>query len=183
MKTGLSRAHQSHWFGLAILFVITAWLSGCATVKDVYTQQMDSAPWASYHTFGVTSVETPSQYIYADDMITRAITQDLEAKGYRLPESDTRPDILVRFTTEVHGVQAVTMEQIRNAQGGMFTQYHYKPATEGRLLINVVDQNSGKVVWKALMIRKLNKNPQSIQQPQVDKAIDQALKDFPSRTR
>lgn len=182
MSIRLAGAYSFHGIGVAIIFSVTALLSSCATIKDVYTQRTDNAPWSSYHTFGVTSVETPNQYIYADDMITQAITQNLESKGYRLPEPDTRPDILVRYTTEVHGVQAITMEQVRTPQGGMFTQYHYKPATEGRLLINVVDQNSGKVVWKALMIRKLNKNPQSIQQPQVDKAIDQVLKDFPDQS-
>lgn len=159
-----------------IIILLITGLWGC-TQQD-YIVQSDRAldtDFEQYSTYSLSSHASSNdvQFVLRDlelkQDIREAIRDEMEAKGYTL---DTRnPDLLVNFRvfeepTEIRGYERGTTywgdEEIRTRDDR--TTYQLEA---GSLVIDLVDTESGAVVWKGyasgiLEEEKFDRNEQSI---------------------
>jgi len=152
-------------------------LTGCAGKGGpVQTAYDESADFTRYRTFEVEAVSTDRMYGFINAMVQDALIRNLLAKGLD-PALETEPDLRVRFATEVDNVTGVDIEYVPTEQG-IWTRYFADPEMAGRLLVNLVDVETGRVVWKGVTSGPVDMS-QDVEQEQVNRAVDELLAEFP----
>jgi hypothetical protein len=124
-----------------------------------------------------------------DAYIRTAIEKGLAAKGYVLGDA---PDFQVGYHASVQGRQSV---QVMNSYYGYGPGW-YGPAmmapsvpvaqvyeySEGTLIIDIVDPEARKLVWRGSAQADLDRNPSTEQkQHKVDEAVTKILERFPPK--
>jgi len=102
-----------------------------------------------------------------------ALDKALQAKGYRLAEAGTTPDVIVGYRVGVRGVEETTVEDIpagdgtpmaafqcsggdcsqvavMGSQGAPVMKLETEHRTEGGLLVEVLEPGTIRVLWRAL---------------------------------
>ena len=120
--------------------------------KDVAFSR--SAPFENYQTFTLKRVKVtdwPADMNHIIPRLEAGIRNALLAKG--LTEVGDGADILVQYVLGTKQVQ-LALERIDNAVQAN-TDVHAEVSTRGMLAVNIIDQASGKAVWRVTASRQL----------------------------
>ncbi|MFE8072255.1 DUF4136 domain-containing protein [Marinobacteraceae bacterium S3BR75-40.1] len=163
------------------LLALTTLLSACASMvspEDVMVEYRPETDFSQYRTFQVESVPIEARGTQIHQMITQALTEQLQEKGLEPADRD-QADLLVRYATKLEQSERLTTDYIPYEKG-MTTRYGLQPYMEGSLLINMVDRASDQVVWKAVKRRELQSMElKGVTQERVSESVADLLDDFP----
>jgi hypothetical protein len=175
-------------------------VAGCATTQ-VSTDLDPRVNFTAYETFDVApgrvineGREDPGDTLVRD-RIDAALTTELAEKGMQSDEQ--QPDLIVRYTAEMYTQPEVHVDAPWSASvyygspfydpfwGGYWGPYAYPygagystyDVTRGRMVIEVIDADSQKLVYRA-EARAEDKNFRSFDY--IRKAVDKAMKSFPA---
>jgi hypothetical protein len=165
--------------------------AGCATVSIV-TDFDHAADFSRYRTFAVAGGHLSINGVSDDgntivkDRIRNALVAALRAKG--LAEAPEHPDLLVgywagaRSRIEIEGMPPYAPEMGPYWYGGWwgpgYTQWWTRTYEEGTLVIDLVDQASHRLVWRAYARTEI-KPP--VSDEKVREIVDKAFRAFPPR--
>jgi twitching motility protein PilU len=113
-----------------------------------------TAPYENYQTFQLNQVKVtdwPENMNHIITMLEVGFRSALEAKGLKEVEQD--PDLVVQYVLGTKQV-ALALEAIDNPVQAN-TDIQADVSTRGMLCVNIVDQASGKAVWRVTASRKL----------------------------
>jgi Domain of unknown function (DUF4136) len=179
--------HLAAVFGVAL----ATWVGGCATVS-IATDYDRSVSFSRYRSFAIAGGHIQVDGLLDDgntllkDRIQRAISGALRGKG--LVETPTGPDLVVgyiagaRTRTEIEGMQPYAPGLGPFWYGGWwapgFADWWTRTYDEGTLVIDLVDQATHRLVWRAYARAEV-KEPVTDQK--VREAVDQAFARYPPR--
>lgn len=178
-----------------LLFALLAGVAAlaCSTLR-VSTDYDPQADFARYHTYawlpeepgptGSPRLDSPLLH----ERIRKAVDRALEAKGFQRTEN---PDFLVRFD-----LTSQRKLDVDTYNAGFYRGYGYwmsLPQTEireyeeGSLVIDVIDREEKKVVWRGIGQRRLrssgtDEDPEELQK-RADAVAAAVLADFPPKPR
>ena len=165
---------------LSQLVILSAlFLSGCASSPLVQSDFDKSADFSKFNTFKIDALQTGSRYEYVNDKVDKAIEMNLQKKGLRLV-AQGKADIDIRYITQVEDVNNLDMQIIPTEKGGFLTRYLPDWSTQGSMLVNIVDNATNKVIWKASTERKIDPL-QLPTQERINTVIDEVFATFPPR--
>lgn len=140
--------------------------AGAATSVE-YDAQVD---FSQYKTWSWHRAVTPAENSVVDKRIREAIEKGLT--GHGIPRIDSGGTLLVSYhaskTTEIG------LEPIRNVSAPAGVRY----AEKGTLVVEMLDADSGRVVWRGLVSGALRHEP-SFVPDQVAAAVGALLEKFP----
>ena len=134
---------------LLLLYAIL--LSGCATSDQIKYFSVPDLTADSFASFAIENTSDRDGPIYG--MLNNGIQKVFSDKGYEYSNGQ-EPDMLVRYMLLVErGTRLV--EHVIPTGKGTLTQQTMEPVNEAKFLVNIVDKNSGKVVWKASTVKDI----------------------------
>ncbi|HVX96745.1 MAG TPA: DUF4136 domain-containing protein [Polyangia bacterium] len=173
------------------LFALLVLAAGCATVS-VSNDYDRSVDFSRFHTFAVAGGRVFMNGISDDgntllkDRIHRAVSAALTSKG--LTETTERPDLLVgylagaRTRTEIEGMPPYAPEMGPYWYGGWwgpgYAEWWTRTYDEGTLVIDLVDQATHKLVWRAYARAEV-KPP--VSDEKIRAAVEKAFKAYPPK--
>lgn len=156
---------------------LSLWLTACQTpplhVYYVMEEEVDLTP---YQTFAIQVVShSEDQFI---DFINAGIVKDLSNKGYRISE---QADLIVRYSLEFEADQHLKLENIPE-KGNIYTKSSMEAVFDAKMLVNIIDTNTKKVIWKAATTRDLRSvSLKKVDQERVNDRIEELFDSFPAR--
>ena len=166
---------------LLILF-----LAGCS--PRVYVEQDDSAKLSGYHRFAwLSPPPAPVRDPILDSQILgsrvhRAVSADLKSRGYEEVAPDANPDFLVTYHTSAKQTLESTgpafsfgfVDAFPHGYGALAFPAGPDVQTrdEGTLMLDVLDAQNKRLVWRGWTTRLLNQDNYS------DKSVQDAVKDI-----
>jgi len=173
-----------------IATVLVAFFLACASTR--VTDDYDvNADFSSYATFawlpqpqemtGDARVDNP----LIAERVRAAIDRTLTSKGYR-PASETPPDFLVGYFLSLEQkIDVRTIDRYYGAGryrhwGGIGYETHVTQYEEGTLVIDIVDAEAERLVWRGAGSRRISKSPTPQKSTQrVNEAVEAILARFP----
>jgi hypothetical protein len=137
-----------------IAVLIVAATLGCSpySIKSDFDRETNYTAYRSFAMHEGSALKTHAELIY--DRVARAITREMEAKGYQEAAPD-QADILI-------AVHASTWTSVESTTYG----YRYRwPVVdvqfydEGTLVIDIVDKKTNEMVWRGAATGVLSDNP------------------------
>jgi hypothetical protein len=156
--------------GLIAIITLAA-ITGCSSIS-ISTDFDSNADFAGYKTFGwMKQSDSGEGYDYSglvDERIKSAADKQLQAKGLTKATTDT--DLLVVY----HAGKKEQLEVEDWGYGGWWgvgggEAYSYE---EGTLIVDLVDANTKKMVWRGTAKKAMSDNPSPEER---DAAIDEAI--------
>ncbi|QKJ30955.1 DUF4136 domain-containing protein [Mucilaginibacter mali] len=168
-----------------LLLAVVALVAACSSYN--YYSVGSSSNVARYSTFAWLPPANNTKNPYfdndlADQKVKDQATADLESKGLRLKAN--RPDLLVRYTIMVDNKVHTYNEPVYSySYGGFYPRGYYRggrafyygwrgaypvyvgddvyhvPYKEGTLILDIIDRNTHKVIWRGYGIGEVN-NPE-----------------------
>jgi twitching motility protein PilU len=135
-----------------------------------------SAPFENYQSYQIKLVKItdwPDQLQDRIEQIENGIRNTLNQKGFK--EVDENPEIIVQWALGTKQVK-LTLEDVDNSVHS-YTSIESECATHGMWGIAMVDQNSGKGVWRVTASRKIVEGHRD--QEHVDADCMELLSEFP----
>jgi twitching motility protein PilU len=111
----------------------------------------EEAPFHRYRTYRIKPVQIEGYQPDSHGVLARAVAFALDEKGLR--ESSTHPDIEVRFSFAMKNVKASNLVRLDEAQRAT-RHFREGPTDHAILVINVIDQNSIKSVYRLSALRR-----------------------------
>lgn len=173
-------------FKPGIMGLIVCSAIGCGT--QVKTDHDPTANFPQYRTFTVakTKIVTDGDVDRGETLVTDRINSAIESKllnkGLQPARPHEKPDLLVAFTAgnrSPHKIDAVwkTGGREYSASAGGNEVWEDTSSAEGTLVIDFIDADSKKLVWRS--VAKVD-NEQLVEPEIIERAVDKALKKFPS---
>lgn len=140
-------------WGLPILMI--AFLAGCSKSLQVSYDYDSSVNLRQFKTFRVEAEKGMAQDpLLGSDLnkrrLTDAVTQVMEAKGYKMVERD--PDIVVRYMTDVKDRQQIRSNNNYSPYwwwyGPMPNNYSTYNYQESRFILNIYQEDTSRMVWQ-----------------------------------
>ncbi|HEY3644194.1 MAG TPA: DUF4136 domain-containing protein [Gammaproteobacteria bacterium] len=171
---------------LVYLLLACALLAGCS--PRVYTEQDQDAHLQGYHRFAWLSpppapVKDPildSQIL--ESRVHKAVTDDLKSRGYEEVAPDATPDFLVTYHTSAKQTVESTgpsfsfgfVDAFPRGFGavGFPLGPNVQSRDEGTLMLDVLDAQSKRLVWRGWTTQLLNQDNYSAQ------SVQDAVKDI-----
>lgn len=160
---------------------------GLSCAMKVHTSFDEKIDFSTYKTFcwlqGCEFTFTGPDYLKDQISITsikEVIIREMIQKGY--VQDSSNADFLIDFHLTVENKQSI----IRRYDENYVELYEPLPEDEiyhymeGAIVIDIVDQKSGRMVWRAHVRSHLENKP-NIPEGQAENAVVQALKDFPPK--
>jgi hypothetical protein len=167
------------WTRMMLLALTLGGASLAVQAKDVKVDWDHHADFSGFKTYAW-EPGTPAQNPLWDQRITRAIDEQLEAKGLQKVSPDANPDLVVIYHAAVgHETQFNTT----NMGGwgywgtGMSTTTVNKIPT-GELIVDIGNAKTKTMIWIGTATDTLSDNPDK-NQKKVEKAVDKMFKKFP----
>ncbi len=171
---------------LLLIFLLSNFILGGCAIR-VNTSYDKKADFSQYKTFcwlkGCEFTFTGPAYLNDEVVrgnLKKAIVKEMENKGFVY--NDDTPDLLVDFhvtvenrSTAVYRFEEERFEQI--SPGDQPDVYYF---LEGTVIIDMVDQPTGQMVWRCSANQYLELNP-DLSEANLNKAIRIVLKDFPPK--
>jgi len=173
-------------YPLTYLLLAAALLVGCS--PRVYTEQDQDAKLQGYHRFAwLTPPPVPVRDPILDSQILEsrvhhAVSSDLKARGYEEVAPDANPDFLVTYHTSAKQTLQSTGPSFSfgfiDAFPGGFGTVGFpvgpevQSRDEGTLMLDVLDAQSKRLVWRGWTTELLNQDNYS------DKSVQDAVKDI-----
>lgn len=172
-------------------------LAGCAAMGPEITTDYDAnAAFSRYATFDFMEREergeTRTYATLGDQRVIRAVTSELEARGYRRVADN--PDLLVNFamTTEkvqdVRSVPAVLPPPWYGWRGGYYypwPAYSYETRVDtyqrGTLYIDLIDAERRQLVWEGTATGRVTKATREDPAGALEAAVGQIFERYPFR--
>jgi len=170
--------------------VLVAFVLACAStqVTDDYDVNAD---FSSYATFawmpqpremrGDARIDNP----LIAERVRSAIERTLTSKGYR-PTSETTPDFFVGYFLSLEQkLDVYTIDRSYGAGpyrrwGAAGFETHVNQYEEGTLVIDIVDAEAGRLVWRGSGSRRISKSPTPQKTTQrVNEVVEAILARFP----
>ena len=177
-----------YYIGLVILLVST--LSACSSY-NYYTAARNKTDLSSYRTFAWLPPETSNKAggvvkkEIADEKVKAAAITALQTKGLRLQENN--PDLLVSYSTVTgKGVKTEFYPAYYGGfgwggwggwgypYGGFGGGYARVPYKEGTLIIDIIDRNTRRLVWRGFGVGELRNPKRTLEE--LPKVVDGVLK-------
>lgn len=171
---------------LIYLVLAAALLAGCS--PRVYTEQDQDAKLAGYHRFAwLTPPPAPVRDPILDSQILEArvhhaVSEDLKARGYDEVAPDASPDFLVTYHTSAKQTVESTgpsfsfgfIDAFPHGYGavGFPVGPSVQSRDEGTLMLDVLDAQSKRLVWRGWTTQLLNQDNYSAQ------SVQDAVKDI-----
>ena len=169
---------------------LVAFSLACASTRVTHDYDVN-ADFSSFATFawmpqpqemaGDARVDNP----LIAERVRSAIERTLTSKGYR-PTSETTPDFFVGYYLSLE--QKLDVYTIDNYYGrGRYGRWgaasfetHVNQYDEGTLVIDIVDAEAGRLVWRGSGSRRISKSPTPQKSTQrVNEAVEAILARFP----
>lgn len=116
----------------------------------------------------------------AFEKVKKAIVAELNSKG--LVQNDNNPDLLIDFHIVLEEKTAIISEhkdyEERDEYSWYPQSYRVYNYIKGSLIIDMIDQKRGAMVWRSHSIGYLETFPK-INEKQIQKSVAEALKDYP----
>lgn len=113
----------------------------------------EEAPFHRYRTYRIKPVQVEGHQPDSRGVLARAIGFALDEKGLR--ESTAHPDIEVRFSFAMKNVEALDLVRVDGQQRAT-RHFREGPTDHAMLVINVIDQNSVKSVYRLSALRRVS---------------------------
>lgn len=169
---------------LLTLLLASVLFTGCTTLQ-IENDYDTSVNFGTYKTFAIVATKAQEKEAIDHKRIVRAITRNLESKGFGTADKQNA-DLLIVYITNVK-----SQKDIRKSYeilygygyrgGGMVVTntetFSYK---EGSLVLDVSDRKKQEVIYRAKAVDRLKtlKTPQE-RSAYISGVIDEALKGFP----
>ncbi|MDG5499449.1 DUF4136 domain-containing protein [Marinobacter sp. BGYM27] len=152
-------AYQKHAFQLIVLLGVVA-LTGCAS--SVTTDYDSSASFASYKTWAFAEKDASNDFMSLDSgRVEAAVKRELEQESMQEAPQDSA-DLLVSYRVE----DAEKLESSGFTYGlglgrgnfgfGVSTAPEVRQVKEGKLVVDLVDRQTERVIWSGISRRYLN---------------------------
>ncbi|MBS7564305.1 DUF4136 domain-containing protein [Mucilaginibacter sp. Bleaf8] len=190
---------------VVILFLLGSLFAACSRYT-YYAVGSNNTNLSRYHTFAwLPAVKNASSSAYNSDItdqrIKEAVTENLEQRGLMLKAK--KPDLLVRYSIMVSDKERVYDQPVYDYAGGgvypavgmyrgrRFYYYRYSnpypvyvgddvervPYKEGTLMIDLVDRQSHKVIWRGYGVGEVDNPAKAIQD--IPKIVSGIIKKLP----
>lgn len=132
-------------------------LSGCA--KSVYTDFDQQFAYQDIQTYDIAVKASTSPVSLDDSRIERALEREMAAKGIK--ETDTSPNVTLRYFVQpkteaiAHGPSISFGYGSRRFGARYETPIRIEERDYGQLVVEMVDNQSNQVIWRAVSNRKL----------------------------
>ena len=172
--------------------LLVATLCGCAslTVSSDYDPSFDFSDYRTWSWLpgpqgGSEDPRIANELV--DDRVRAAVEKQLTARGYELRSTGT-PDFRVRYHAAVE--DAVDVRMLNRSygygpgwggpRGGVVTETYARKYEQGTLILDIVDANSEKLVWRGFAQAEVDRSATPEQRRQrIGDAIRQILAGFP----
>lgn len=169
-----------------ITFVFLLFALGCSQKFQVHTTadtDYDVRLFSTYNWFPMKDIEYRNNPLYYNEMndkyIQAAVDRNLSDKNFRKVEE---PAELVIHYHIVERSMTISREDpffYHHAQW-MGQEPVYEDYTEGTLIIDIMERKSNALVWRGLANGVFNTAQPYLSKKDIDAAIDQIFKDFPT---
>ena len=178
---------------LSALAVVGVLLAACQTRPEIRTQAAAQVDLASYHSYGFMSkpgTDAEGYRTITTQSIERAVSREMEARGYGLAGPGREPDLLVNFSVKTHdrveGEPAVGVGYGwgwgRYGWGGLGDYYNdIRTVTDGSLTVDVVDREHNQAVWSGTAVGRLTKKVLDNPGPAIDEAVADIFARYPRK--
>lgn len=165
---------MSRTFRLYGIFLIATTITACASgnLRSDYDRTVDFGQYRTYNFYPNAGPETTEYQSLFSQYMMRAITQEMEARGYT--KSDD-PDLLVNFNAVLQEKTRVTTTPAPTYGMGGYYGYrrgfydpwigygyaqetHVSQYTEGTFNIDLVDARQRKLVWEAVGVGRVTES-------------------------
>lgn len=173
-----------------MLVLLGGWFVACSPSFQVQNDYDRSVNLKQFKTFRVEAEKDLMQDpILGSDLnlrrITNAVTAVMENKGYRLDENN--PELVVRYLTDVKDRQQVRSNGAMSPywwwygpQNNNISTYNYQ---EGRLILNIYQSSSNKMIWQGWASGKLKApTKREDRDVMIQGIIGDILRSFPEAT-
>lgn len=175
----------------ALLLGAALLLGGCAsTPPPVHSMQDAAANFSAFHTFAWRDSQNAAAISLLDSDIRKAITSELERKGYAEIAPGLPPDLVLTYETDAAEKAKSNPVRIGVGVGGAgsnggvgmgVSSPSHKVVREGTLVLSVVDPHRNAEVWNGRVSREIaHSGRPSVSL--IQEAVAELLKDFPART-
>lgn len=174
----------------ALLVLLGGWFIACSPAFQVQNDYDRSVNLKQFKTFWVQPEKDLTQDpLLGSDLnrrrITDAVVEAMEAKGYRLDESN--PELTVRYLTDVKDRQQVRSNNsmspywwMYGPQNNNYSTYSYE---EGRFIVNIYQNNGNRMIWQGWASGKLKApNKREDRAEMMQGIIGDILRSFPQAT-
>ena len=174
----------------ALFVLLGGWFIACSPAFQVQNDYDRSVNLKQFKTFWVQPEKDLTQDpLLGSDLnrrrITDAVVQAMEAKGYRLDESN--PELTVRYLTDVKDRQQVRSNNsmspywwMYGPQNNNYSTYSYE---EGRFIVNIYQNNGNRMIWQGWASGKLKApNKREDRAEIMQGIIGDILRSFPQAT-
>ena len=162
-------------FSLSIICL--AFVQACATPSlHVDYESKSDFNIENYKTFEIKSlVSPPHPYV---ELINEGITNTLTSKGLTPAKS---ADLVVLYDVNVDKGSRLHDEEIP-VNNMVYTKMTVEAVYDAKILVNVVDVKTNKVMWKATSTRDLTQvDPKKFNQEKANTRMSELFEDFPAR--
>ena len=147
---------------ITLLMLLGGWFVACSPAFQVQNDYDRSVNLKQFKTFRVEAERNiTDDPLLGSDLnrrrINDAVTKAMEAKGYRLDESN--PELVVRYLTDVKDRQQVRSNNTMSPywwwygpQNNNISTYSYE---EGRFIVNIYQNSVNKMIWQGWASGKL----------------------------
>ncbi|HEV8445165.1 MAG TPA: DUF4136 domain-containing protein [Steroidobacteraceae bacterium] len=166
-------------------------LLGCAsTPPPVHSMQDASANFSAFHTFGWRDSQNAAAISLLDADIRKAITAELERKGYAEIAPGLPPDLVLTYETDAAEKPKSNPVRIGVGVGGGgpsggvgmgVSSPSHKIVREGTLVLSVVDPHRNAEVWNGRVSREVAQGGRP-SVTLINNAVAELMKEFPART-
>jgi hypothetical protein len=146
---------------ITLLVLLGGWFVACSPAFQVQNDYDRSVNLKQFKTFWVQAEKDMTQDpLLGSDLnrrrITDAVVQAMEAKGYRLDESN--PELVLRYLTDVKDRQQVRSNNNMSPYWWWYgpqnniSTYNYE---EGRFIVNIYQNSTNRMIWQGWAAGKL----------------------------
>jgi hypothetical protein len=165
--------------------LLAALLAASAASADVDVDFDREAEFSAYRTYGWQE-GTPARNEEVEATIRRAVDRELRAHGLRPVEPDVRPDLWV--ATHASSEEKTFVNPYTFGSGWANPARGKKGHVEqdrlevGTLIVDLVDAEAARVVWRGVATEAISSNPKKISK-KVDKVTRKMFRSYPPRGR
>jgi len=163
--------------GFTLSVICLAFVQACATPSlHVDYESKSNFNIENYKTFEIKSlVSPPHPYV---ELINQGITNTLSNKGLKPAKG---ADLVVLYDVNVDKGSRLHDEEIP-VNNMVYTRMTVEAVFDAKILVNVVDVKTNKVMWKATSTRDLTQvDPKKFNQEKANTRMSEIFEDFPSR--
>lgn len=174
-----------------LLLIAALLLGGCASgPPPVHSMRDASADFGAFHTFAWKDSQNAAAISLLDSDIRKAITNELQTKGYAEIAPGLSSDLVLTYETDAAEKAKSNPVRIGVGLGGAghnggvgmgVSSPSHKVVREGTLVLSVIDPHRNAEVWNGRVSREIaHSGRPSVSL--IQEAVAELMKDFPART-